>query len=177
MGDSGFGKVCPKTNDLFMKLIVGLGNPGAEYDGTRHNVGYGVIDELQKLKLPARMVVKRTGVFMNSSGDAVKKLVDFYKVGLDDLWVVHDDLDIALGAYKIQMGKGPKDHKGIASIEERLGEEFWRVRVGVENRGEKVAHATVKISGEEYVLQKFSEEEKKVLEKVVLEICKKLAKS
>ncbi|MEK7182841.1 MAG: aminoacyl-tRNA hydrolase, partial [Patescibacteria group bacterium] len=119
-----------------MKLIVGLGNPGKQYENTRHNVGYMVIDKIknQKLKIKNMMLVK-TNVFMNNSGEAIKKLTTDYRLQTTDLYVVHDDLDIPLGQFKIQYGRGPKDHKGIQSIEETLGtNEFWRVRVGVDNR-------------------------------------------
>src|SRR3972149_1266470 len=107
-----------------MKLIVGLGNPGEGYNNNRHNVGHMVVESL-----------KRSQGFMNDSGVFVNKLVEQNMVKTSDLWVIHDDLDIPLGSYKIQKGKGPKLHNGINSIEKELAsEDFWRVRVGVENR-------------------------------------------
>lgn len=143
-----------------MKLIIGLGNPGEKYKNNRHNVGYMVADALPKTNLPKNSVVKKTSVFMNESGSEVKKLLG----GLDpnNLYIIHDDLDIQLGAYKIQKGKGPKLHKGILSIENELGTpDFWRVRIGVDNRiGDKAL-------GEEYVLQDFTEEEREVLKEVI----------
>src|SRR3990172_6433738 len=118
-----------------MKLIIGLGNPEEKYKKNRHNVGYMVIDELTKKRLPKDVVVKKTNIFMNESGEFMNKLVEQYHLKPSDLWVIHDDLDIALGSYKIQKGKGPKLHNGVNSIERELGtDEFWRVRVGVENR-------------------------------------------
>jgi len=88
-----------------------------------------------------------------------------------DLYIVHDDLDIKLGEYKIQKGKGPKVHKGINSIEKALGtDDFWRVRVGVDNRD-----SNNRTPGEQYVLQDFTSEEKEILDKVLDETCKKLA--
>ncbi|KKU03663.1 MAG: Peptidyl-tRNA hydrolase [Candidatus Woesebacteria bacterium GW2011_GWC2_47_16] len=143
-----------------MKLIIGLGNPGEKYKNNRHNIGHVVADALLKRNLPKNISVKRTSVFMNESGTEVKRLLG----NLDpaNLYVIHDDLDIALGGYKIQKGKGPKLHNGILSIERELGsDDFWRVRVGVDNRmGDKTP-------GEEYVLQDFTEEEKEVLRKVI----------
>jgi PTH1 family peptidyl-tRNA hydrolase len=151
-----------------MKLIVGLGNPGQKYQNNRHNVGHMIVHSL-----PQGFTAKKSDVFINQSGDFVKKLVEQYHLKPSDLWVIHDDLDIPLGSYKIQKGKGPKLHKGINSIEEALGtDDFWRVRVGVDNRNPED-----RISGEEYVLQDFTEEELKILSPVIEEICKKLATS
>src|SRR3990167_4800888 len=100
-----------------MKLVVGLGNPGREYSNTRHNAGHLFIEEIQKSRLQGDFIIKKTDTFMNESGKFVKKLIDKYKIDLPDLYVVHDDLDILLGNYKIQLGRGPKDHNGIASID------------------------------------------------------------
>jgi PTH1 family peptidyl-tRNA hydrolase len=151
-----------------MKLIIGIGNPGKKYINTRHNVGYMVVDKLLEKNLPKDVVVKKTGVFMNESGKAVKKLVDRYKVNLSNLWVVHDDLDLALGKYKIQKEKGPKDHRGLLSIYNALGaRDFWHVRVGVDNRG-----LVDKTPGEKYVLLRFDQKELKVINLEIEEITK-----
>jgi len=156
-----------------MRIIVGLGNPGEEYKNNRHNVGHLVVKTLLKRSLTKDFVVKKSQVFMNDSGVFVKKLVEQNRVKASDLWVIHDDLDIPLGSYKIQKGKGPKLHNGVNSIEEELGtDEFWRVRVGVDNRDPES-----RISGEEYVLQDFSQEERGVIDTAIAEICKKLATS
>jgi PTH1 family peptidyl-tRNA hydrolase len=161
-----------------MKLVVGLGNPGEKYVGTRHNVGFVVVDELRRgldadefgdnkkflaeVTRVGEVILARPDTFMNKSGEAVSKLVRFYKIEMDDLWVIHDDLDIRLGEYKIQKGVGPKVHNGVNDIEERLGTtDFWRVRVGVDSRVGR------EVSGEEYVLGKFFGEEVKKIEKVV----------
>ena len=116
---------------------------------------------------------------MNESGLAVKKLIDHYLLAIDHLYVVHDDLDLPLGTWKIQFAKGPKDHGGINDIEQKLGtENFWRIRVGIDNRKpESLDCARDRASwGEEYVLQDFSEDEKKILKEVINKICKKLAR-
>jgi len=170
-----------------MKLIVGLGNPGNKHKNNRHNSGFMVIDELARLLLDEEWssvkkfqssIIKHEGLFMlikpqtfmNQSGKAVKKLIDQYKIESSDLWVIHDDLDIALGDYKIQKGKGPKLHKGIRSIEEKLGKtDFWRVRIGVENRSEEN-----KISGETYVLQDFTEKEIEVIISNIVKISREI---
>jgi len=153
-----------------MKLLVGLGNIGKDYVFTRHNVGHILVDELNNIKHPKDLVVRKTDVYMNESGSFVKKLVDKHNLDLDNLYIVHDDLDIKLGEYKIQKNRGPKDHNGIADIEEKLGtKDFWRIRVGVDNRP-----FDNKPMGIEYVLQNFTDDEKIILDKVVKEICKKL---
>lgn len=156
-----------------MKLIIGLGNPGEEYKNTRHSVGYMVVDELNKTKLPKDFVVKKPDTFMNDSGSFVLSQCTKYNIQYTDLFIVHDDLDIPLGKFKIQFGRGPKDHNGILDIEEKLGtKDFWRVRVGIDNRP-----LDNKPMGEVYTLENFTNEEKETLEKVIKEVCKKLATS
>ena len=162
-----------------MKIIVGLGNPGEKYRNNRHNVGYTVVDKLSRMVKGRWLMVKKTNVFMNESGLAVKKLIDHYLLAIDHLYVVHDDLDLPLGTWKMQFAKGPKDHGGINDIEQKLStDNFWRVRVGVDNRKpESLDYARDKTSrGGAYVLQDFSEDEKKILEEVINKICKKLAR-
>jgi PTH1 family peptidyl-tRNA hydrolase len=154
-----------------MKLIIGIGNPGEKYKNNRHNVGFMTID-----KLPQKSKIKifKSQNFMNNSGEFVKKLVDQYKLDLSNLWVIHDDLDLRLGSYKIQFGKGPKEHKGLLSIYEKLGTKgFWHVRIGADNRGEDPTSRKAS-RGEDYVLEDFTEEERKVIDKVIHEVCKKL---
>ena len=177
-----------------MKLIVGLGNPGKRYKNTRHNVGFVISDKLadklmllsggeteyfsmdskfdsEILKLDKAILVKPQ-TFMNDSGKAVSSVSSFYKIDNENLYAVHDDLDIKLGEYKIQKGKGPKDHNGLSSIYKKLGtKEFWHVRIGVENR--KVGDRTM---GEEYVLKEFGDEEMKIIDKVVNEAVEELNK-
>lgn len=195
-----------------MKLLVGLGNPGQKYQNNRHNVGYMVVDKLKEdyglrttdystewekqgglkavvCRLKAvGVVLTKPQTFMNASGSAVKKLVDWFKVSPDNLYVVHDDLDIPLGQYKIQKGKGPKLHYGVQSIDEALGlpaqagTNYWRVRVGIENRkvspfdyaqGKRVPRVP---RGEQYVLQDFTKEEKNILESVIKRILGEMLK-
>lgn len=156
-----------------MKLIVGLGNPGEKYKNNRHNVGYMVVDELKKLRTKKlkNLVLAKTNTFMNNSGSFVAEQIKNLKLGVKNLIVVHDDLDLPLGAWKMQVGKGPKDHGGINDIEQKLGtKNFTRIRVGIDNRKPEG-----KVPGDEYVLQDFTEEERKILAKVINEICKKLA--
>jgi len=162
-----------------MKIIVGLGNPEEKYAKNRHNVGFMVLDKLLAVRWESKFealtckvgdtLLVKPQTFMNRSGDSVSEIVNFYKVSTDELIVVHDDLDIRLGEFKIQKGIGPKVHNGLTSVEERLGKkDFWRVRVGVDNR-------TVKIAGEDYVLSDFSSDEETIINKIIKEIIDHLA--
>ncbi len=178
-----------------MKLIAGLGNPGKKFEGTRHNIGFMILDalvfQIQNLKLKnkncdlkfknnsklqslicicrnsensnQKTVFAKPQTSMNLSGIALYKLINHFKVILPDLWVIHDDLDLRLGDYKIQFGVGPKLHNGILSIEKELKtKDFWRVRIGVDNRS-----FVERIPGEKYVLQDFREDEKVKLKEVI----------
>ncbi len=137
-----------------MKLLIGLGNPGEKYKNNRHNVGHMFVDFLGR--------GEKTDCFMNESGKFVRRWADFYKVGPEDLYIVHDDLDIPLGQFKIQLGVGPKVHYGIQSAEKELGtKDFWRVRIGVDARDPEN-----RTPGEQYVLEDFSAEEQEKLKGV-----------
>ena len=168
-----------------MKLIVGLGNPGKEYEQTRHNAGFLFVDylasviarseatkqsqfkfdkysesEVLKGELDGKVVIlAKPQTFMNDSGRAVSKLTSNNQLTTNNLIVVHDDLDLKLGEFKISSGKGPKVHNGILSIEEHLHtKDFVRVRIGVDNRSNEN-----RIDGHTYVLQRFTEEEVKIV--------------
>lgn len=163
-----------------MKVIVGLGNLGIKYVNNRHNVGHVVIDQIKSEESKLGTVERtknfkalKSDRFMNDSGLFIKKLKERYpKMQLSDLYIIHDDLDIPLGLFKIQFGKGPRGHNGILDIEDKLGtSEFWRVRVGVENRKEE---SGMRKKGEDYVLEDFTDGEKIVLSKVIKQICNQL---
>lgn len=174
-----------------MKIIIGLGNPGKEYEGTRHNVGFVTLDRMvekidngklimdkkfnaQVLKADDVLLVKPQ-TFMNKSGEAVKRLTTYYRLPIADLYVVHDDLDIRLGEYKIQFGKGPKVHNGVNSVEQALGsDQFWHVRVGVDNR---ITEERQQFSGQDYVLGKFKKKETGIVSWVVSEVIAELRKT
>lgn len=171
-----------------MKLVVGLGNPGERYTCTRHNVGFVVAESLAlKLGCPSWRLVDKFGAeitqvgetylvkpqtFMNKSGEAVAKIARFYKVVPESIYVVHDDLDIVLGEYKVQLGKGPQLHYGVESVERELGSKmFWRVRVGVENREVK---GNSGVSGEQYSLADFLPMEKLVFNQICARVVAQL---
>jgi peptidyl-tRNA hydrolase, PTH1 family len=177
-----------------MKLIVGLGNPGEKYEKTRHNVGFMVIDALASTKVDSgkwmmdrkhhtlytkhnSLLLAKPQTFMNNSGDSVSSLASYFKIHNSDLYVVHDDLDIRLGEYKIQFGVGPKVHNGVNSIEEKLGtKDFWRVRVGMDNREAAGPEGPLARRGEEYVLQNFNDDEKEILNQILKSVVADLIK-
>lgn len=170
-----------------MPLIIGLGNPGKKFILTRHNVGFMILDKLrEKLKAgewkpkgkfkalisPVKkdLLLAKPQTFMNASGLAVAKLRQFYKLKPKDIWVIHDDLDIALGKFKIQFAKGPKFHKGLKSIEDHLkSQSFWRLRIGIEGR-----IVEKEKPGEDYVLENFNPQQKKIIDKVIEKAIEKL---
>ena len=171
-----------------MKVIVGLGNPGEKYSKNRHNVGFMVVDQLAKqlecgewgmtkkfnaeIILAKNYILVKPQTYMNDSGEAVSAICRFYKIKTEDLYIVHDDLDIAIGNYKIQYGKGPQVHNGLLSIEEKLGtDQFFNVRVGVENRP---VRGNKGIPGMVYSLQDFTKEEREIVEGVMGKIVDEL---
>ena len=152
------------------KLIIGLGNPELKYFNNRHNTGYIFIDKLLKRNIPKSVIAKKTNTFMNDSGSIVKNLFDKYKISLNDLYIVHDDLDIALGKYKIQKAVGPRLHNGIVSVDEKLkNTKYWRVRIGVDAR-----EKDQRTPGKKYVLEDFEPEEKEILIEVIDKAINKL---
>jgi len=178
-----------------MILVTGIGNKDMKYHNTRHNAGYYAVKIMhQALRFESFMadrafrydrvllseittakwgnkdvvILQKTQTNMNNAGEAVKRVYDKYDI--DEFVLFHDDLDICLGDYKIQKGKSPKGHNGVKSIEKELGTtDFWRVRIGVDNRDE-----SNKIPGEEYVLQRFSKEETEILKSTCVEACEEL---
>ena len=167
-----------------MKLIVGLGNQGNEYLNTRHNAGFVFIDQFtggarfspeskfeSLIYRDKDVLFIKPQTFMNESGRAVRKVMDFYKLSANDLILVHDDLDLKLGEYKIQTGIGPKVHNGVSSVETSVPDKnFLRVRLGIDNRGELGRV----VSGADYVLGKFGKEEAEEMEETIEEAADEL---
>jgi peptidyl-tRNA hydrolase, PTH1 family len=160
-------------------LIAGLGNPGAKYAGNRHNVGFMVVERFaQAHGAPAfrsrfqgsmskaaidghETVLLEPATFMNLSGQSVQQALHFFKLGLPDLVVVHDELDLPFGAVRVKLGGGTAGHRGLRSILECCGgAEFCRLRVGI---GRPIGAA----STENYVLGDFGREESALLEDVL----------
>lgn len=160
-----------------MTLIVGLGNPGKKYENTRHNIGSRVVGELESLNLPAVILAKPT-TFMNDSGKAVKSLLRSLasqhleaKLLSNNLFVIHDDIDIPLGKIKIVKNRGAAGHKGVESIIKELGaKDFWRIRIGICPTTGKPKQV------DKFVLQKFTKKEEKMLGPIISAILEKISK-
>lgn len=140
-------------------LIVGLGNPGAKYENTRHNAGFWLVDELARryggsFRAQSRMHAETTEItipgggrallakpqtFMNASGQSVRALVDFYKLPLKTVLVAHDELDLPSGRVRLKQGGGPGGHNGLKDIIRHCGPEFLRLRLGVGHPGRREA--------------------------------------
>lgn len=166
-----------------MKLIVGLGNPEEKYQKTRHNVGQMFVDFLaEKWNLSwekrkdleslicqdkeKEVVLAKPLVFMNQSGGAVRKLKNKLEIKNENIYIVHDELDLPLGKYLISFAKSSPLHKGVISTEKELKtKDFWRIRIGVDGRSEEN-----RIPGEKYVLEKFNKEDVEKLQSIFCEI-------
>ena len=161
-----------------MKLIIGLGNPGKDYQNTRHNVGFLVLDAYLntsdwKEKFNAlyheeringeKVIFVKPLTFMNLSGDAVVKYVNYYDVNIEDILVVHDDLDLPFSTYKLKKNSSAGGHNGIKSIISCVGtQEFKRIRVGISGHNN--------IEAKDYVLGRFGKEEQVILEAIKSEV-------
>jgi len=166
-----------------MKLIVGLGNPGSKYEKTRHNIGFMVIDEIidnfkfpilnfksifnAKISKKQEVILAKPLAFMNNSGQAVKSLIRYWKLEIENLTVIHDDIDLPLGEIKVQQGRSSAGHKGVQSIIDALGtNNFIRVRIGIRpEENIDTPHQNKFGAGqtEKFVLQKFTSEEQKII--------------
>ncbi len=150
-----------------MYLIVGLGNIGEKYQLTRHNIGFMVIDEITKnlstsniQKSNFHSTLEKSGydlyskptTFMNNSGMAVHAIKEYYKLGIEDIIVIHDDIDLPFGTVKFKIGGGHGGHNGLRSIDAHIGKEYIRVRIGVGKPKDKADVAN-------YVLDNFTKEE------------------
>ncbi len=162
-----------------MKLIIGLGNPGSEYDLTRHNFGYAVLDSLaSSLEAPAfkpnkkftadicevshrgdKLILAKPTTYMNLSGTSVGGLVQFYKIAARDVWVIHDELDLPFGVMRVKQGGSDAGHNGLKSISSAITPDYWRFRLGI-------ANSTLRspVPAVDFVLQKFNGHEQEKLE-------------
>ena len=169
-----------------MKIIVGLGNPGIPYRMTRHNIGFQVVDRLAKLNdIPIRtkrfkslygkgwidfqqIILAKPMTFMNRSGEAVKRAVDFFHLKMDDLIIVHDDLDLPFGRLRFKQRGGDGGHQGVRSIIEGVGGNvFLRLKVGIGRPSQGSDPA-------EYVLETFEKVEQLHLDQVLLQAAESL---
>jgi peptidyl-tRNA hydrolase, PTH1 family len=163
-----------------IRLLVGLGNPGPEYEATRHNAGFWFIDEAAR-KLGASLTIERSYsgraarvnrsegpvwllqplTFMNLSGKSVAALARFFKIAPSEILVVHDELDLLPGQVKIKLGGSSAGHNGLKDIQAQLGSaDFWRLRLGI-------GHPGVKAEVINYVLRKPLAEQREAIDKSI----------
>jgi PTH1 family peptidyl-tRNA hydrolase len=158
-----------------MQLFVGLGNPGSGYAGNRHNIGFMVVDAIAKrhgivpwrrrfhgvsadgVLAGERVVLLLPGTYMNESGRAVAEAANFYKLGLPDIVVFHDEIDLAPGKVRVKTGGGSAGHNGLRSITGHIGNDYRRVRIGV-------GHPGVKELVQMHVLSDFAKSEREWVE-------------
>lgn len=173
-----------------MKLIVGLGNPDQKYQNTRHNLGQKIIVDYlkntqkssfqEKKSLMAnifeigesidKIILATSTNYMNNSGVTVQKISQYYKIIPSNIYILHDDLDLPIGEYRIQFDRGPAGHNGVKSIIENLGTQaFNRVRIGI---GKSINDIPV----EDYVLQPFSKKESDIIKNITPKIFEEIKK-
>ena len=166
-----------------MKLVVGLGNPGKEYVNTRHNIGYSFVDYYLDKKFgdvnwtkkfdgkytqvivdKEKVVFLKPETFMNLSGNSVRKIVDYFDISIDDILVISDDLDLLVGNFKLKSYGSCGGHNGLRDIENKLGtNEYKRLKIGISN--DKTSDT------KDYVLGKFSKEEKDGYQDLFNKLC------
>lgn len=166
-----------------MKLVVGLGNPGRKYEQTRHNVGFMVAEQLiqEQNGTPSatkfdgqwnelhvgteKMLLLQPHTFMNASGQSVRKAIDFYKLSLDDLLVVCDDLNLPTGRIRLRRSGSAGGQKGLADVVRHLGSDQWaRLKIGIDR-----PPANWQVV--DYVLGKFDTDEKKTIDLAISRAC------
>ncbi len=169
-----------------MKLIVGLGNLGRGYANNRHNVGFVCLNHFARTQgirfdkkqgkarigigevAGSKVVLARPQTYMNLSGQSVSRLIKKFNINLDDLLVIHDDLDLPLGKIRIRYGSSSGGHKGIDSIISSLGnQDFTRLRVGIGRPATESFAETSEADTVAYVLSNFTSEEKQIIVQVI----------
>jgi len=180
-----------------MKLIIGLGNHGKEYQNTRHNVGFMVLDRLAEHSELAsvtgelkfhfkdefnaeiteinregeKLILAKPQTFMNASGDAVQKIAKYYKIEPKDIWVVADDLDLPLGTIRVRLDGTSGGHNGLESIIRSLSTEgFVRIRVGIGKPLDEDVKEQPELEAKDFVLGKFSVREQAIIRPVIEEV-------
>ncbi len=169
-----------------MLLFVGLGNPTPDSENNRHNVGFKIIDSInknfglskQKPKFKGLLTTGNIGkqkvyaikplTFMNNSGICIRELIEYFKINVEDVIVFHDDLDVDFGKIKTKFGGSSAGHNGIASIDKFIGKDYYRVRIGI---GKPKNNANIA----DYVLQNFDEEENLGIEKISKDITESIS--
>ena len=169
-----------------MLLFVGLGNPTTDSENNRHNVGFKIIDSINKKFSLSKQKPKFKGLlttgtiqnekiyaikpltFMNNSGICIRELIEYFKIDIEDVIVFHDDLDVEFGKIKAKFGGSSAGHNGIESIDKFIGKDYSRVRIGIGKPDKKIEVS-------DFVLTNFTEEEKVELEKVTNNILESIS--
>ena len=175
-----------------MFLLVGLGNPGSGYVNNRHNIGYKVLENIEKLYNPPKFTRKfkseytkllvneniifllKPMTFMNNSGIAVKEIMDFYNIDIKNIYVIHDEIDLDCGQIKIKNGGGHNGHNGLRSIDQYISKGYNRIRIGV-SRPSKLYENNINENISSWVLADFtSEDSVRWLENTIDKISKEI---
>jgi len=160
--DLKISQIVKNMYNKIMKLVVGLGNPGEKYAQTRHNIGQMVLDAIiHKMdKRECNIIFCKPKSFMNLSGEEVSKLAHYYKISSDNVWVIHDDVDLEFGFVRVRQDGSSGGHNGLKSIIEQLKtRDFKRVKIGIGRDPQK--------DTADYVLDKFNSEQSKKLKELV----------
>jgi PTH1 family peptidyl-tRNA hydrolase len=173
-----FRRISGTNQDNNMFLLVGLGNPGKEYEKTRHNLGFMVVDAIAdqynfsspKVKFHGivsegtidgeKVILFKPTTYMNRSGSPVSELIKFYKIHLNHIIVFHDEINLKLAKIRVKIGGGAGGHNGLKDLDSHIGKDYKRVRVGVDHPGDKDMVA-------DYVLHNFSKDEQEYIDKVI----------
>ncbi|KLL04282.1 MAG: peptidyl-tRNA hydrolase [Mycoplasmataceae bacterium CE_OT135] len=174
-----------------IKLLIGLGNPGIEYQKTRHNLGFQVVDHLaNKLNLPwqkekfkglyitsaylkQKIMLLKPLTYMNNSGECIRDFVNYWQIPLTNILVIYDDLSLPLGTFRYRQQGSSGGHNGVKNIIECLGtQKFKRLKIGIGPKREMIENDNYqpfgqKIPLKDWVCQKFTEEERKEIEKII----------
>ena len=161
-----------------MWLIFGLGNPGKKYQNTRHNIGFNLLDSIidhyncklykkdkskeifKGLIENKRFLFCKPLNYMNLSGPVIREIINFYKIPKSKILVIHDDLDLVVGKIKTKIGGGNGGHNGLSSIDEAIGTNYKRLRIGINHPGSKELVSS-------YVLEKFNKEDRKIINRII----------
>ena len=164
-----------------MKLIVGLGNPGEKHSNNRHNIGFLAVNKIVEennfsnwrekfqgylstgIIGSKKIIVLKPMTYMNHSGQSVGELIRFYKIASKDVIVFHDEIELPLARVKVKVGGGHAGHNGLRSVDQHIGSEYTRVRIGVDRPTEKDAVAN-------YVLNNFSNADNEIIETLIEKI-------
>ena len=173
-----------------MKIILGIGNPDAKYDGTRHNIGFAAIDQLaeqtsadfhEKAKFSAlvaetaingeKCLLVKPQTYYNDTGISARAILDFYKLTTDDLLVIHDDAVLDFGKVRIRCGGQHAGNNGLKSLHQHIGLDFWHIRIGTDSLIRK------QMGDVNFVLGKFNSDERKILSSWTLPLVSDITKN